>query len=88
MTAVAKPYSLLKRLTVAFSIVALLAFALVGGFLYNALALELQRRDDMEIAELSRLGRVLEDHFGQPQDVEWAYQDGQLYLLQSRPVTA
>ena len=51
MTAVAKSYSLLRRLTVAFSIVALLAFALVGGFLYNALALELQRRDDMEIAE-------------------------------------
>lgn len=51
MTAVAKPYSLLKRLTVAFSIVALLAFALVGGFMYNALALELQRHDDMEIAE-------------------------------------
>ena len=32
-------------------IVALLAFALVGGFLYNSLALELQRRDDIEIAE-------------------------------------
>jgi two-component system heavy metal sensor histidine kinase CusS len=51
VTAVAKSYSLLRRLTVALSIVALLAFALVGGFLYNALALELQRRDDMEIAE-------------------------------------
>jgi two-component system heavy metal sensor histidine kinase CusS len=50
VTAVARPYSLLKRLTVALSIVALLAFALVGGFLYNALALELQRRDDIEIA--------------------------------------
>jgi pyruvate,water dikinase len=44
--------------------------------------------DDAEIAEVSGLGRLLEDHFGQPQDVEWAYQDGRLYLLQSRPVTA
>jgi pyruvate,water dikinase len=44
--------------------------------------------DDAEVAEVSRLGRRLEDHFGQPQDVEWAYQDGRLYLLQSRPVTA
>jgi len=30
----------------------------------------------MEIAELSRAGPELEDHFGRPQDVEWAYQDG------------
>ena len=44
--------------------------------------------DDAEIAELAALGRQLEAHFGQPQDVEWAYQDGPLYLLQSRPVTA
>jgi len=47
----AGPYSLLKRLTVAFSIVALLVFALVSGFLYDSLGRELQRRDDMEIAE-------------------------------------
>ena len=44
--------------------------------------------DDAELAEVSRLGRLLEDRFGQPQDVEWAYEDGHLYLLQSRPVTA
>ena len=51
MIAPAGPYSLLKRLTVAFSIVALLVFALVSGFLYDSLGRELQRRDDMEIAE-------------------------------------
>ncbi|HEX7264332.1 MAG TPA: PEP/pyruvate-binding domain-containing protein [Candidatus Dormibacteraeota bacterium] len=44
--------------------------------------------DDAEIAELARVGRELEAHFGQPLDVEWAYEGGQLYLLQSRPVTA
>ena len=49
--AVARPYSLLKRLTVAISVVALFVFALVGGLLYNTLGLELQRRDDTEIAE-------------------------------------
>ena len=43
---------------------------------------------DTELAELTNLGRQLEAHFGHPQDVEWAYQDGRLYLLQSRPVTA
>jgi two-component system heavy metal sensor histidine kinase CusS len=47
----AGPYSLLKRLTIALSIVALLVFALVSGFLYHSLAQELQRRDDSEIAE-------------------------------------
>ncbi|CAB3809190.1 Sensor protein CzcS [Paraburkholderia ultramafica] len=51
MIASARPYSLLKRLTIAISTVALLVFALVSGFLYHSLAQELQRRDDSEIAE-------------------------------------
>ena len=34
------------------------------------------------------IGRQLEAHFGHPLDVEWAFEGGQLYLLQSRPVTA
>jgi phosphoenolpyruvate synthase/pyruvate phosphate dikinase len=28
-----------------------------------------------------------EEHFGSPQDVEWAITDGQVYILQSRPIT-
>lgn len=40
-----------------------------------------------ELTKLAELGRALEDRFGSPQDVEWAMADGQLYLLQSRPVT-
>jgi pyruvate,water dikinase len=36
---------------------------------------------------LAELGCALEERFGGPQDVEWAIADGQLYLLQSRPVT-
>jgi len=43
---------------------------------------------DAELAALAKVGRELEAHFGHPLDVEWAYQGGQLYLLQSRPVTA
>lgn len=39
------------------------------------------------LAELRRVGERLEEHFGVPQDVEWARVDGVLYLLQSRPVT-
>lgn len=40
-----------------------------------------------ELAELARLGRTLEERFGGPQDIEWAIAGGELYLLQSRPVT-
>jgi len=40
-----------------------------------------------ELAELAALGRSLEERFGCPQDIEWAIADGDVYLLQSRPVT-
>jgi pyruvate,water dikinase len=43
--------------------------------------------DRDELAALAELGRSLEETFGGPQDVEWAIADGELYLLQSRPVT-
>ena len=36
---------------------------------------------------LWQLGRRAADHFGSPQDMEWAIHDGELYLLQSRPIT-
>jgi pyruvate,water dikinase len=40
------------------------------------------------LAELRATGERLQDHFGSPQDVEWAYdRDGTLWLLQSRPIT-
>ncbi|HZT45281.1 MAG TPA: PEP/pyruvate-binding domain-containing protein [Gaiellaceae bacterium] len=40
-----------------------------------------------ELARLAGLGRQLEERFGCPQDIEWAIAGGELYLLQSRPVT-
>jgi pyruvate,water dikinase len=40
-----------------------------------------------ELTKLAALGRSLEEHFGCPQDIEWAIADGQVLLLQSRPVT-
>lgn len=44
--------------------------------------------DDDELCRLTQLGNRLQEYFGGPQDVEWAVHGGQLYLLQSRPVTA
>ena len=40
-----------------------------------------------DLAALAELGRSLEERFGRPQDIEWAIAGGELYLLQSRPVT-
>jgi pyruvate, water dikinase len=41
-----------------------------------------------ELRELARLGAALEDELGAPQDIEWALEDGELFVLQCRPVTA
>jgi pyruvate,water dikinase len=44
---------------------------------------------DDEARALAELGRVIEAHYGAPQDTEWAIdRDGKIWMLQSRPVTA
>jgi pyruvate,water dikinase len=44
---------------------------------------------DEEAVALAGLGRRIEEHYGAPQDTEWAIdRDGVTWLLQSRPVTA
>jgi len=43
---------------------------------------------DAQIKMVAELARRTEHHFGHPQDIEWAMRDGQLYLLQSRPITS
>ncbi len=42
--------------------------------------------DDI-IIKLTQLGQIVKDHYGKPQDIEWAVKDNELYLLQSRPIT-
>ncbi len=39
---------------------------------------------DSQIEELCRLGMTIEKHYGFPQDIEWAYEKGRLYVLQAR----
>lgn len=41
-----------------------------------------------ELRQLVDLGNQIEEHFGCPQDIEWAIEDGTIYLLQSRPITS
>lgn len=43
---------------------------------------------DGQLKALARLGGDVEDHFGQPQDIEWALDSsGTIRLTQSRPIT-
>jgi len=43
---------------------------------------------DDEVAAVADLGRRIEQHYGSPQDTEWAFDpDGALWMLQSRPIT-
>jgi pyruvate, water dikinase len=44
--------------------------------------------DEARLRALARLGDDLERRLGVPQDIEWAVADGELYVLQARPVTA
>lgn len=42
---------------------------------------------DDELIELVEMGKRVQAHYGKPQDTEWAFHDGNLFLLQSRPIT-
>ncbi|KRE71620.1 PEP/pyruvate-binding domain-containing protein [Arthrobacter sp. Soil762] len=44
--------------------------------------------DDRAAAELAGYGTRSADHFGAPQDIEWARAGGGFFILQSRPITA
>src|SRR5829696_7638704 len=44
--------------------------------------------DDRAVAELARYGKRIEDHYGTPQDIEWALAGGEFFIVQSRPITA
>ena len=41
-----------------------------------------------EAAELAAYGTRIENHYGAPQDIEWARTDGTFWILQARPITA
>ena len=65
-------------------------WALIGGE-QVALSEQAGAREtlsDEQLAQLAELGRALEEQNGAPQDIEWAFAGGELYVLQSRPVTA
>jgi pyruvate,water dikinase len=42
---------------------------------------------DDEVKKLAEFGTIAEDHYGNPQDVEWAIVKKEIFILQSRPIT-
>jgi pyruvate,water dikinase len=42
---------------------------------------------DAEVKQLATFGKIAEDHYCVPQDLEWAITGGSFYILQSRPIT-
>nr|WP_018526379.1 PEP/pyruvate-binding domain-containing protein [Alkalispirochaeta alkalica] len=49
---------------------------------------EVASLSEEEISQLRALALTADQHFGEPQDIEWACEGGSLYLVQSRPVTS
>ncbi len=43
---------------------------------------------DAHVIELAQTAQHVAEYFKAPQDIEWAWAAGQLYLLQSRPITS
>ncbi|MFG1966600.1 rifamycin-inactivating phosphotransferase [Nonomuraea sp. NPDC049028] len=61
-----------------------------GGTRQVELDTELQHAQtltDQQILRLEQTGRVIEAHFGRPQDIEWCLAGGKVYVLQSRAIT-
>lgn len=46
-----------------------------------------QKLGDKEIVELARYGLQIEQHYGSPQDIEWAVEGSKIYIVQSRAIT-
>ncbi len=61
-----------------------------GTNLKKPIAKELQERQkisEKEIKELARFGKKLEEHYGLPQDIEWAIEKNEIFIVQTRAVT-
>ncbi len=48
---------------------------------------EKQKLTGKQIVELAKICVNIEKHYKKPQDIEWAFRDGDFYIVQSRPIT-
>jgi phosphohistidine swiveling domain-containing protein len=42
---------------------------------------------EKDLKRLASLGLKIQEHFGRPQDIEWAIEGGKIFILQARPIT-
>ncbi len=47
----------------------------------------IQKLSDLEIRDLSKMIAKIEEHYDFPQDIEFAFEHDNLYIVQSRPIT-
>ncbi len=47
----------------------------------------MQILSERELAGLTKYAIAIEEHYGTPQDIEWAVRGSKIYILQTRPVT-
>lgn len=62
-----------------------------GGTIQTVVPAELQIQKCLtnpQIQSLAELGKLVEQVYGTPQDIEWAIGDETLFLLQTRPITS
>jgi pyruvate,water dikinase len=71
-----------------------MVYAMQGGTTTESVTVQASRRRALsltrdEVLELARMGLAIEDHYGQPMDVEWAKdgRTGDLFVVQARPET-
>lgn len=50
-------------------------------------AQSLQKLSDLEIRDLAKMCIKIEEHYESPQDIEYAFERGNLYIVQARPIT-
>lgn len=63
----------------------------IHGTVTTAVSPEMQTErtlDDATLLNLASLGARVAEVLGSPQDIEWAIADGEIWILQARPVTA
>jgi pyruvate,water dikinase len=46
-----------------------------------------QKLSDTEIKDLAKICRKIEEHYSYPQDIEYAFEKDNLYIVQARPIT-
>ncbi|MFH0829465.1 MAG: PEP/pyruvate-binding domain-containing protein [Candidatus Kerfeldbacteria bacterium] len=46
-----------------------------------------QKLPNSVVMKLAKICKHIEEHYGKPQDIEWAYRNKKFYIVQSRPIT-